>query len=224
MLGVRLDSGDLAYLSIETRKILDAGGFPDAAVIASNDLDEYIIESLKTQGAAIDVWGVGTRLVTGHDQPALGGVYKLSAVRRQGELWQYKLKLSEQAVKVSNPGVQQVRRFRAHGGFLADMIYDEPTGAPEQCQMVDPIDNTRRKTIPAGTAWEDLLGPVLRQGQRVYEPPSIEATRERVRSQLGGFHDGIKRLVNPHRYPVGLEAGLFDLRTRLMLEIRGLTA
>jgi len=224
MLGVRLDSGDLAYLSIETRKILDASGFPDAMVIASNDLDEYIIESLKNQGAAIDVWGVGTRLVTGHDQPALGGVYKLSAVRRQGEPWQYKLKLSEQAVKVSNPGVQQVRRFRADGGFLADMIYDEPTGAPEQCRMVDPIDNTRRKTIPADTAWEDLLVPVLRQGQRVYESPSIEATRDRVRSQLGGLHDGIKRLVNPHRYPVGLEAGLFDLRTRLMLEIRGLTA
>ena len=104
MIGIRLDSGDLAYLSIEARRILDEGGFPRAAIVGSNDLDERIVETLKDQGAKINIWGVGTRLVTGCDDPALGGVYKLSAIRRPGEAWQYKVKLSEQAAKVSTPG------------------------------------------------------------------------------------------------------------------------
>ena len=128
MLGIRLDSGDLAYLSREARRILDEAGFPDAAIVASNDLDEHIIASLKDQGAAIGVWGVGTRLVTGCDQPALGGVYKLGAIRRPGEPWSHRLKLSEQAVKVSNPGILQVRRYGDDRQFLADVIYDEETG------------------------------------------------------------------------------------------------
>ena len=125
MLGIRLDSGDLAYLSVEARKILDEAGFPDAAIMASNELDEHIIASLKGQGARIGVRGVGTRLVTGHEQATMGGVYKLAAVRQPGGAWEYKMKLSEQAEKVSNPGIQQVRRFRQDGEFLADMIYDE---------------------------------------------------------------------------------------------------
>src|SRR3954470_12705064 len=126
MVGIRLDSGDLAYLSIEARKILDQGGFPDAKIVASNDLDEHIINSLKDQGATINVWGVGTKLVTAYDQPALGGVYKLSALRDGDGRWQYKIKLSEQAIKVSNPGVLQVRRYRNPAGeFIADAIYDE---------------------------------------------------------------------------------------------------
>ena len=116
MIGIRLDSGDLAWLSIEARRILDAGGFPDARILASNDLDEHIINSLKEQGARIDVWGVGTKLATAYDQPALGGVYKLSALRDGDGRWQYKLKLSEQAAKISNPGVLQVRRFRSPAG------------------------------------------------------------------------------------------------------------
>ncbi|MFP5504089.1 MAG: nicotinate phosphoribosyltransferase, partial [Candidatus Sericytochromatia bacterium] len=111
--GVRLDSGDLAYLSIEARKILDEEGFPEATIVASNDLNELIIESLKHQGAKISVWGVGTQLATAFDQPALGGVYKLSALRAPGEDWKYKLKLSEQAIKISNPGILQVRRFHS---------------------------------------------------------------------------------------------------------------
>ena len=129
--GIRLDSGDLAYLSVEARRILDAAGFPGAAIVASNDLDEHTIASLKQQGAAIDVWGVGTRLVTGGDQPALGGVYKLGAVRRPGQPWRHRVKVSEQAVKTTTPGVQQVRRFCGPSGFLADVIYDEAMGLPE---------------------------------------------------------------------------------------------
>src|SRR5207247_6423562 len=110
--GIRLDSGDLAYLSIKARKILDAAGFEDADILASNDLNEHLIASLKQQGAAINVWGVGTMLVTAYDQPALGGVYKLSAICKPDGTRDYKVKLSEQAVKVTNPGVLQVRRFQ----------------------------------------------------------------------------------------------------------------
>jgi nicotinate phosphoribosyltransferase len=224
MAGIRLDSGDLAYLSREARAMLDAAGFEKAAIVASNDLDEHIIESLKGQGAPISSWGVGTRLVTGHDQPALGGVYKLAAVREPGGEWQPKLKLSEQALKVSNPGIQQVRRFRKDGEYLADMIYDVRAAPSGHSEMVDPSDLTRRKAIPDGTPHEDLLVPMLRGGQRVLSPPALSEIRGRVQEQLAGFHGGVKRFVNPHRYPVGLEVGLFDLRTRLMLDIRGLTA
>lgn len=221
MIGIRLDSGDLAYLSREARKILDEAGFPHASILASNELDETIISSLKKeQGARIGVWGVGTRLVVGHADAALGGVYKLSAVRDPGATWEYRVKLSEQAVKTTNPGIQQVRRYSQGGEYAGDLIYDEPSGLPEAPTMVDPLDLTRRKVFPAGAVGEDLLVPVLRQGRRVYDPPGLEEIRRRVREQLSGFHGGVKRFVNPHRYPVGLEQGYFDLKTRLILEAR----
>jgi len=226
MVGIRLDSGDLAYLSIEARKILDEAGFPEASITASNDLDEEVITSLKLQGARIDVWGVGTRLVTAHGDPALGGVYKLTAIRENGGAWQYKIKLSEQAIKINTPGIQQVRRFStsAGGGFMADMIWDEVGGASEAPVLVDPMDMTRRREIPPGTPHEDLLVPVFRQGRRTYDPPPLAETRRRTAAQLAGFHPGIKRFVNPHRYPVGLELGLFELKTQLILEARGVPA
>jgi nicotinate phosphoribosyltransferase len=223
MVGVRLDSGDLAYLSKESRKILDEGGFPDAKVYASSELDEHLIESLKLQGAKIDVWGVGTKLVTAEDDPALGGVYKLTAVREPDGPWQYKVKLSEQAVKITTPGIQQVRRFASSGGeLIADMIFDEELGAPAAPTLIDPADLTRRKEIPEGTGYADLLVPVFRQGRRVYDPPPLKEVRKRTAEQLAGFHGGIKRFANPHRYPVGLERGLFDLKTHLILQARGL--
>ena len=222
MVGVRLDSGDLAYLSIEARRILDEGGFPKASITASNDLDEHLITSLKQQGAQIRVWGVGTRLVTAYDHPALGGVYKLTAVREPGEDWDYKVKLSEQAIKISNPGIQQVRRFRDDAGFAADMIFDEETGVAEPAVLVDPMDLTRRKEIPAEAPFEDLLVPVFRAGRRVYAPPPLSEIRRRVTDQLAGFHGGVKRFANPHRYPVGLEQQLFSLKTRLILKARGM--
>jgi nicotinate phosphoribosyltransferase len=222
MVGVRLDSGDLAYLSKETRKILDEAGFPKAAIVASNELDESLIASLKQQGAKIDFWGVGTRLVTAHDDPALGGVYKLSAVREPGGPWEHRVKLSEQAAKTTNPGLQQVRRFSSGGEFIGDLLYDELEGIPDEPVMVDPLDLTRRKVMYRGTPWEDLLVPIFRQGQRVYDPPPLADVRQRVRDQLAGFHEGVKRFTNPHKYPVGMELGYFDLKTRLILEARGL--
>jgi len=221
LLGIRLDSGDLAYLSIQARKILDEAGFPGAAVLASNDLDEHIIASLKDQGAKIGVWGVGTRLVTGYDQPALGGVYKLSAIRNCDGRWQDRVKISEQAVKTSTPGILQVRRYLDRGEAVADAIFDQRRPPEGPCVIVDPADETRRKTIPAGTPGEDLLVPVLRGGRRVYQPPTLEESRARTRAQLALFHGGIKRFLNPHRYPVGLEADLHRRKTEMVLEARG---
>ena len=222
MVGIRLDSGDLAYLSIEARKILDEAGFADAKILASNDLDEHVIASLKEQGATINVWGVGTRLVTGHDQPALGGVYKLSAQRESpAEPWEYKVKLSEQAIKTSNPGIMQVRRFRDdRTGYIADAIYDTALGAGDPCTIVDPTDPLRRRTLDAGAAYEELLVPIFRAGKRVYDPPGLDDVRRRGQEQLAGFHPGIKRFMNPHQYPVGLERRLHDLKTELILKAR----
>lgn len=222
--GIRLDSGDLAYLSIEARKLLDEAGFPKARIVASNDLDERLIESLKQQGARIDLWGVGTKLATAYDQPALGGVYKLGGITGPDGQWQHKIKLSEQTAKVTTPGIQQVRRYSSEGRFVADAIFDQ-TGAPfDGTTIIDPLDPTRRKTIADGTAFEDLLKPVFRKGARVYDPPPLDAVRARVRSQLEQLHAGIKRFVHPHGYPVGLEQQLHQLKTRLVLEARGFSA
>ncbi len=218
--GVRLDSGDLASLSIETRKMLDAEGFTGAAIVASNDLDEHVIASLKEQGAAITVWGVGTRLVTGGEEPALGGVYKLGAVRRPGEEWQHRLKISEQAAKTTSPGVQQIRRFETDEGLVADIIYDEGQGLGADPVLVDPVDPTRLKRIPPSARGSDLLEPVMRGGRVAREPPPLSEIRSRAARQLGRLHPGIKRFLNPHQYPVGLSTELRELKARLVLAAR----
>jgi nicotinate phosphoribosyltransferase len=224
-LGVRLDSGDLAYLSIAARKILDEAGLHDAAILATNDLDEHIIASLKQQGAAINTWGVGTRLVTGWDQPALGGIYKLSAIQDETGAWKYRIKLSEQNVKISTPGVLQVRRFESDSdGLLGDMIYDELRPLADTHTIVDPFDATRRKTFPGDARTRDLLQPVFRDGKLVYNIPSLEGSRQKTIDELARLHPTIKRLVNPHVYPVGLERSLFDLRTELIMQARGIAA
>lgn len=218
--GIRLDSGDLSYLSIVAREILDQAGFSTTQILASNDLDEHVIASLHEQGARIDLWGVGTKLVTAFDQPALGGVYKLGAIRYPGGPWQKKVKLSEQAVKVSNPGSLQVRRFQDRKEYLADMIYDQLEGAPTERTIVDIADVTIQKKIPGSAKYHDLLIPIFRRGNLVYQRPSIHQTRALVESELGRFYTGVKRLLNPHIYPVGLELGLYEIKSRLMQEAR----
>lgn len=220
MVGIRLDSGDLAYLSIEARKLLDEAGFPDAAIVASNDLDENIMASLKQQGATIAVWGVGTKLVTGFDQPALGGVYKLSALRRPGETWQYKMKLSEQTVKSSIPGILQVRRYSRNGSAVADMIYDEQIGVSDSAVIVDPGDPERRRTIEDDLSFEDLLIPVFDDGRLVAPRVPLTDIRKRTVEQIAALHTGIRRLVNPHSYPCGLESQLHEFRIDMIREIR----
>jgi len=189
-LGIRLDSGDLAYLSMAARKLLDDAGFPDAAIIASNDLDEAIISSLKAQGATINVWGVGTKLITGYDQPALGGVYKLAAIRPPGGSWRYTIKLSEQTAKISTPGILQVRRFRSPTEYLADAIYDLQTDLRAGCVIVDPLDRTRQKRFAGATPSSDLLVPVYRQGRRLYTSPPLPAIRTYAQQELARFHAG----------------------------------
>lgn len=220
MVGIRLDSGDLAWLSIEARKLLDEAGFPKAAIVASNDLDERTIASIKDQGGKVSIWGVGTKLVTAYDQPALGGVYKLAAIREPGGVWKPRLKLSEQAIKVSSPGIQNVRRFFKDGEAVGDVIWDELHDEPQQWTMVDPADHTRQKVLPAGAEHHDLLVPVLRNGGLVYQRPLLADIRARTQAQLGMFHAGIKRLDNPHLYPVGLEAGLHERKTALIMRAR----
>jgi nicotinate phosphoribosyltransferase len=160
--------------------------------------------------------------VTAYDQPALGGVYKLSAVRNPGGNWQHKIKLSEQVAKVSTPGLQQVRRFYRDGAFLGDMIYDLDGPNETSRVIVDRTDMTRRKHIPEDADHEDLLVPIFRNGRLVYNQPPITTTRQRAQTQLAGLHEGHKRFLNPHEYPVGLSATLHDLRTQLILAARGI--
>ena len=223
--GIRLDSGDLAYLSIEARRMLDEAGFPDAVIVASNELDENIITSLHEQGARVSVWGVGTRLITGHDQSAMGCVYKLSAVKDPGGPWRPRMKLSEQAAKVSNPGIQQVRRFSSGSEFAGDMIWHEEPGAGHEPSplMIDPLDLTRRRLFTPDHGHEDLLKPIFRRGTLVGAPETLAAARDRVVDELSKVHAGIKRFVNPHVYPVGLEEPLFKMRSDLMIRLRNLS-
>ncbi len=218
--GIRLDSGDLAWLSVQARRMLDEAGLTDAEIFASNDLDEHLIESLRQQGARIDVWCVGTRLVTAHDDPALGGVYKLAAVRRGGGPWQPRIKLSEQAIKTTTPGKLQVRRYSDDREFVADMIFDETAGIASPPEIVDPADPTRRRTLSTKMGTEDLLQRVVAAGEVVAESPSIEQLRQRVEQQVGRLHPGVRRFLNPHTYPVGLERSLHDEKTALTLAAR----
>lgn len=223
LLGIRLDSGDLADLSIRCRALLDQAGFQDASIVASNELDETIISELKRQGAQINVWGVGTNLVTARDQPALDGVYKLSAIRDPGKEWKYKLKLSEQMLKVSNPGILQVKRFFSEQENVADVIYDINMPWEGDCLSVDPLDPTHVRTIKKGVLSRDLLEPIFRQGKCIYQRPSLHEIRQYTQQELSRFPIGIKRFLNPHTYGVGMEKRLYDLKIDLIKQIRQLS-
>lgn len=224
MLGIRLDSGDLADLSIRSRELLDAAGMQDAVIVASNELDETLISELKRQGAQINVWGVGTNLVTAESQPALNGVYKLSAVRNPGEPWKYKLKLSEQMLKVSNPGILQVRRYFSGKTNLADVIYDINTDMTQDRHVVDPLDPVQQKVLKKGLESKDLLVPVFRDGKCVYDLPSLPTIRAKTQQELQHFNVGIKRFLNPHKYFVGMEHSLYQLKVSLINQIRNQTS
>jgi nicotinate phosphoribosyltransferase len=223
LVGVRIDSGDLAWLSKRVRTILDDGGLAQAVIVASNELDEHLIASLKDQGARIDVWGVGTKLATSWDQPALGGVYKLSAIRRSGGSWEPRIKLSEQTAKVTTPGLQGVRRYRdASGKLSGDMVYDESSVIATPSVMVDPVDATRRKSFSEADSFVELLVPVIRGGDLVRANPAISDIRSRALASVAELDPSITRFLNPHTYPVGLEQGLNEVRTALVRAARGL--
>lgn len=221
MVGIRLDSGDLAFLSIEARRLLDEAGFEHATIVASNDLDENVIQDLKLQGATIATWGVGTKLVTSYDQPALGGVYKLGAIRRGDDGWVHRIKLSEQGIKTSIPGMLQVRRFETAHGLVADMIYDELTGVDDTRLVVDPKDPTRRKKVTPQATARDLLIPVARRGRIVFDDQPLGVLRDRAKRELAKLHPGTRRFMNPHEYPVGLEPALHARRSRMIDDARG---
>jgi nicotinate phosphoribosyltransferase len=224
--GVRLDSGDLAHLSIEARRLLDAAGFPDAKIVASNDLDESVIASLYEQGARIDTFGVGTRLVTSYDQPALGGVYKLGAVRDADGAWRPALKLSEQPIKISNPGTLAVRRLRRAGELVADIIYDSEAGLtrPVRPALHDIEDPLRPPIYPAFDDASDLLVTYLRGGELVAAPDSIEVARARATRELAQLSSRTRRFLNPQPYPVGLDPHVHTRKQQLVAEARARTA
>jgi nicotinate phosphoribosyltransferase len=217
MAGIRLDSGDIAQLSIEARRLLDEAGFPDAAIVASNELDEYVIADLKQRGARVNMWGVGTKLATAFEEPALGGVYKLSAIRKEGADWRYRVKLSDEAAKVSNPGVLQVRRFRAAGEFEGDAIYDE-IQPPRQGWVIAGFDDPSRRPMSSALSSEDLLQPVFRAGRCVRDTPGLMEIQKRTRAQLDALPAACKRLKDPATYLVGLEEGLSRLKRKLLAE------
>src|SRR5438045_6221838 len=205
MIGVRLDSGDRVALSIETRRMLDKAGFTNAKIVCSGDLDEHAIADMKRCGAKIDIWGVGTKLRTGQPDAALGGIYKLGAVRRPGGQWQYRIKLSEESAKASFPGSLQVRRFyQPDGRFMGDAIYEIDRGISEPCEIVD-LETEDKTKLPRNTRYSDLLVPIFRAGQVVYETPSIETSRDHLRKQLRCAPPEILRLKDPAPYKVGLE-------------------
>lgn len=221
--GIRLDSGDFTYLSVEARRRLDEAGFDEARIVASGDLDEHLIEALRIQGAKVDMWGVGTKLITCFEQPSLGSVYKLGAVEGADGIWHPRLKRSESTAKSTLPGRLQVRRFYDERGFVGDMIFDLDQPVPQAPAIVDPDDPNRCKSIRAGTECEDLLAPVLRNGRAVAPTrPTLAAIRARRAEQLEGLHPGIRRFINPYPYPAGIERGLAERRSRMIRALAGL--
>lgn len=218
--GIRLDSGDLAYLSKKARKMLDDAGFTDATICASSDLDENLIDSLKAQGAAIDTWGVGTNLITSKDCPAFGGVYKLAAVEKNGEFIP-KIKLSENEWKITNPGNKTVFRIyeKENGMLKADVIAlaDEQISEDEPLLLFDPI-STWKKTrlMPGEFVVRELLVPVFINGESVYESPKVMEIREICKKELDTVWEESKRLVNPHTVHVDLSKKLWDLKHELL--------
>ena len=217
--GIRLDSGDLAYLSKKARKMLDAAGFPDASICASSDLDENLIASLKAQGAAINVWGVGTNLITSKDCPAFGGVYKLAAIEKDG-VFQPKIKLSENSWKITNPGNKTIYRiYDLDGKIKADLIAlaNEVIDTSEPLLLFDPIE-TWKKTIlhPGEYTMKELMVPVFQNGKCVYTSPSVMEIRTYSMQDLNTLWDESRRLVNPHKVYVDLSSRLWDLKTALL--------
>ena len=220
--GIRLDSGDLAYLSKKARKMLDAAGFPDAIISASSDLDEYLIDSLKTQGAAITSWGVGTNLITSADCPAFGGVYKMAAIQKESsDTFTPKIKISENPGKITNPGNKTIFRIidKETGKLKADLIAlaDETYDTSKDLEIFHPIDTWKRSTIAGGTYdMEEILLPVFKKGQCIYESPKTMDIRTYCQQELDLLWDESRRLVNPQEVYVDLSKPLYDLKMELL--------
>lgn len=220
--GIRLDSGDLAYLSKKARKMLDEAGFPDAIISASSDLDEYLINSLKNQGAAITSWGVGTNLITSADNPAFGGVYKLAAIKKPSEKeFTAKIKISENPEKITNPGNKTIYRIYDNetGKIKADLIclVGETYDTSEDLLIFDPISTWKKSLLPANSYHlRELLVPIFINGQCVYNSPSTMEIKQHCEEELNTLWDENRRLVNPQTVHVDLSQKLFDLKHSLL--------
>ena len=219
--GVRMDSGDLAYLSKKVRKMLDAAGFPDAVISASNDLDEYLITSLKQQGAAITSWGVGTNLITSKDNPAFGGVYKLAAIQKEDGSFQPKIKLSENIEKVTNPGNKTFYRIydKGTGKIKADLIclVDEVFDEAAPLKLFDPAAPWKKTRLAAGSyTLREMLVPVIAQGKTVYTSPTVMEIREICAREKDTLWEETRRFENPHEVYVDLSQKLYDMKTELL--------
>ena len=218
--GIRLDSGDMTYLSKKARQMLDEAGWTDCKISVSNSLDEYIIEAILRQGAQIDMFGVGERLITARSEPVFGGVYKLVAIEKDGEVIP-KIKISENVGKITNPHYKKLYRFYGNdtGKAIADYlcVYDETVDDSKDLEIFDPEATWKTKTVYNFTA-KELQVPIFKDGQLVYELPTLEAIRTYCLEQVDTLWDEVKRFDNPHNYYVDLSQKLWDIKYGLLKE------
>lgn len=216
--GIRIDSGDITYLSIKARKMLDEAGFPDCKIVASNSLDEYIIRDILMQGAKVDSFGVGERLITSRSEPVFGGVYKLAAVEEKGKIIP-KIKISENVEKITNPGFKQVWRLfdNENGKAIADVIalYDENIDESRPYEIFDPEHIWKHKTLTNFTA-KKLLVRIFEKGKCVYRLPKLNDIRNYCKEQVGTLWDEVLRFENPHNYYVDLSRPLWELKQEML--------
>lgn len=222
-IGVRIDSGDMAYISKKIREQLDSAGFPNAKIIASNDLDEQTILNLKMQGSKIDSWGVGTKLITAYDQPALGVVYKMVSIEDENGNMVDTMKISSNAEKVSTPGRKQVWRItrnsdgKSEGDYIA--LWHERPDQLEELYMFHPVHTYINKTV-RGFSARPLLHDIFVGGELVYELPKLDAIRDYAKQSLGALWEEYKRILNPEPYPVDLSQTLYDQKMESISAIR----
>ena len=219
--GIRLDSGDLAYLSKEARKMLDEAGFPEATICASNDLDEFLLHDLKMQGAAIDSWGVGTNLITSKDCPSFGGVYKLAAIQNEEGEFVPKIKISENTEKITNPGNKTIYRIyeKASGKIKADLICfaDEVSDPKQDLLLFDPMDTWKKTKLAGGTYnVREILLPIFKNGECLYKSPTLKEIAAYCREEKDTLWDETKRLFYPHRVYVDLSQKLYAVKQSLL--------
>ena len=219
--GIRLDSGDLAYLSKEARKMLDDAGFPEATICASNDLDEFLLHDLKMQGAAIDSWGVGTNLITSKDCPSFGGVYKLAAIQNEEGKFVPKIKISENTEKITNPGNKTIYRIyeKESGKIKADLICfaDEVIDTEQDLLLFDPIETWKKTKLSGGTyTVREILVPVFKNGECIYKSPTLKEIASYCCAEKDTLWDETKRLFYPHRVYVDLSKKLYDVKKSLL--------
>lgn len=222
--GIRLDSGDLAYLSKKARRMLDEAGFPDATICASNDLDEYLLHDLKIQGAAIDSWGVGTNLITSKDCPSFGGVYKLAAIQNAEGEFVPKIKVSENTEKITNPGNKTIYRIydKETGKMRADLICfaDETYDTNDDLLLFDPIDTWKKTRLAGGSyTMREILIPIFKNGECIYQSPTVKEIAQYCRQEKDTLWEETKRLFYPHKVYVDLSHKLFDVKKALLDQV-----